>query len=194
MDIPLSQIKPIYPPKPPNHPIQETIPTQKNIKALNLTPHPEGGYYRETDRNPCRIPNPFASQTRSDTDTETETRSASSAVLYLLTPQQPLGAFHRNQGRTVHVWQGGRGRYVIIHADEVESQSQIQGTGSPEKPKARVETFIVGRDVARGERVQWVVEGGKYKASFLLPDEVGEDSSSSLLISEVGLCVRNVRP
>lgn len=61
---------------------------------------------------------------------------------------------------------------MIIHADE------------PGKEK-RIETFVVGKDIAKGERLQWVVDGGKYKASFLLPDEEGGTSESQgLLISE----------
>ena len=56
----------------------------------------------------------------------------------------------------------------------------------------RVETFIVGKDVARGEKVQWIVEGGKYKASYLLPDSGSVEelwdsergSKNGLLISE----------
>lgn len=48
-----------------------------------------------------------------------------------------------------------------------------------------METFVVGKDVERGERLQWVVEGGKYKASFLLEDEEGRGvSEGGLLISE----------
>lgn len=77
----------------------------------------------------------------------------------------------------MHIWQRGRGRYVIIHADEVD--------GSVENAKARVETFVVGPNVEAGERMQWVVEGGKYKAYFLLPDEPEGETSSGLLISEV---------
>lgn len=58
---------------------------------------------------------------------------------------------------------------MLIHADEDN----------------RVETFVVGQDVAKGERLQWIVTGGKFKASFLLPDEEGGDTSSEgLLISE----------
>jgi predicted cupin superfamily sugar epimerase len=59
----------------------------------------------------------------------------------------------------------------LIHADE------------PGKPK-RIESFVVGKDVGKGEKLQWIVEGGKYKASYLLPDEVGEKKSQGLLISE----------
>ena len=36
----------------------------------------------------------------------------------------------------------------------------------------------------KGERLQWIVEGGKFKASFLLPDIEGGEGSEGLLISE----------
>jgi predicted cupin superfamily sugar epimerase len=176
MAIPLTNLKPTYPPNPSQS--QEPPQIQKTITALSLLPHPEGGYYAETDRDPRRVPNPFApSNSQSDTR---ETRSASTSIFYLLTPNRPLGAFHRNKGRTVHVWQRGRGRYVVIHADEVETDSEGMNG------KARVETFVVGPDVASGERMQWVVEGGKYKSSFLLGDEPSGESEEGLLISEVG--------
>ncbi|KAJ6139603.1 hypothetical protein N7471_006089 [Penicillium samsonianum] len=187
MDIPISKIKPAYPL--PSTPTQEEPAIQSTINALNLCPHPEGGYFCETDRDPRRVANPYqqpiisVTDTDTDTDTDPESRSASSSILYLLTPQRPLGAFHRNQSRTVHVWQSGRGRYVVIHVDEV-SRDHSRGC-SAEKAKARVETFVVGPGVEVGERVQWVVEGGKYKASFLLPDEPEGETSSGLLISEV---------
>jgi len=60
---------------------------------------------------------------------------------------------------------------VLIHADE------------PGQPK-RIESFVVGHDVNKGERLQWIVDGGKYKASYLLPDEEGGKESEGLLISE----------
>lgn len=63
---------------------------------------------------------------------------------------------------------------MVIHADEVQRGE-----------KARVETFIVGHNVQDGEKLQWVVEGGKYKASFLLPDADESSGSRGLLISEV---------
>ena len=43
----------------------------------------------------------------------------------------------------------------------------------------------MGQDVGRGERLQWIVEGAKYKCSFLLPDGEGrEGSQEGCLISE----------
>ena len=105
---------------------------------------------------------------------EDATRAASTTIYYFLTPVNPTGVFHRNKARTVHTLHQGRGRYVIVHADEVSKDG-----------KARIETFIVGKDILAGEKVQWLVEGGKYKASFLLPDTEESGESEGLLISEV---------
>ena len=66
---------------------------------------------------------------------------------------------------------------MLIHADE-------PGT------KKRIETFVVGTDVTKGEKSVWIVEGGKYKASFLLDGAEGE----RLLISEVCAFTHDRRP
>lgn len=80
----------------------------------------------------------------------------------------------------MHTLHRGRGRYVVIHADE----DHVSDPSSTSAGK-RIETFVVGPRVDRGERLQWIVDGGKYKASFLLPDHDGEGATSEgLLISE----------
>ena len=139
------------------------------IHSLNLQPHPEGGHFAETDRDPFLIPNPFKlsdGSTGSAADNNC-VRNASTTILYLLSPGSPIGHFHRNKARTVHTLHRGRGRYVLIHED------------------GRIETFVVGHDLERGEKLQWIVEGGKFKASYLLPDvEGGMESEGGLLISE----------
>ena len=92
----------------------------------------------------------------------------------------------------MHTLHRGRGRYVIIHADEAASPDCPAGYGGAEDlpesarwiRKARVETFVVGQNVLKGERLQWLVPGGKYKCSFLLPDEEGGETSEGCLISE----------
>ena len=157
---------------------------QRLLSILDLQKHPEGGYFVETDRDPLRVPNPFQQHTNGaaipqpasahGAQDDDSTRSASTTIYYLLTPGNPKGAFHRNKGRTIHTLHEGRGRYVVIHADE-----QREGQ------KARIETFVVGQNVDQGEKLQWVVEGGKYKASFLLPDTEHGISEQGLLISEV---------
>jgi uncharacterized protein len=165
----------------PNPYAKESPQIQALIKALSLTPHIEGGYFVETDRAPDTVPSPFPPGKSSTSDLAPQrpgfdpaVRNSSTSIFYLLTPNGPQGGFHRNKGRTVHTLHRGRGRYVIIHANENDEW----GGGK------QVETFIVGQDVAKGERLQWIVEGGKYKASFLLPDEDYGSSKSGLLISE----------
>jgi uncharacterized protein len=181
-------LPPLNPSFNPNGSQPESSTSESIIKTLKLQQHPEGGYFVETDRDTLRIPNPFATDS---TSSLVESRSASTTIFYYLTPKSPLGHFHRNKARTVHTLHKGRGRYVIIHADEVSStksgNEETEG-GMPESMswtgKARVETFVVGHNILEGERLQWLVTGGKYKASYLLPDEKDGDSSDGLLISE----------
>lgn len=146
----------------------------QTLSTLNLQPHPEGGYFVETDRDPFEVPNPFMHLSDLVRGEDNSKRNASTTIFYYLTPNSPQGNFHRNSGRTVHTLHRGRGRYVLIHADKAKPGG-----------KAEIETFVVGHDIAKGERLQWVVAGGKYKASFLLPDDESSEHSDGLLISEV---------
>jgi len=157
---------------------QESPQIQQFIDSLHLIPHIEGGFFAETDRAPDLVSSPFPEQKSSTTELapqrpgfDPSVRNSSTTIYYLLTPSGPQGGFHRNKGRTVHTLHRGRGRYVLIHADE------------PGKEK-RIESFVVGPDIANGERLQWIVDGGKFKASYLLPDEEGGTGSQGLLISE----------
>lgn len=47
----------------------------------------------------------------------------------------------------------------------------------------RVESFVVGHRMDRGEKCMWVVNGGVWKASFVEEDTDGEERG--LLITEV---------
>ena len=156
----------------------ESAQIQQIIKSLQLIPHIEGGFFAETDRASETIPSPFPVQTSSTSELapkrpgfDPSIRNTSTSIFYYLTPNGPQGGFHRNKGRTVHTLHRGRGRYVLIHADE------------PGKEK-RIESFVVGPNVEKGEKLQWIVEGGKFKASYLLPDEENGTNSQGLLISE----------
>jgi predicted cupin superfamily sugar epimerase len=136
--------------------------TKATIQLLKLQQHPEGGYFVETDRS---------SDTMAVGD---KTRNQSTTIYYLLTPKSSFGGFHRNKSRTVHTVHSGRGRYVVLHTDELDADG-----------KARVEVFDVGHDLEKGETLQFIVDGNKFKSSYLLPDRDGETSSDGLLISEV---------
>jgi predicted cupin superfamily sugar epimerase len=159
--------------------------TASIISTLGLEKNIEGGYFSEIDRNPLLIPNPFSTTTNTLQTAEkpqsgdNSIRNASTSIYYLLTPHNPQGHFHRNKGRTVHTVIEGRGVYVLIHADE----DGVNG-------KKRMESFVVGKDVTKGEKAVWIVEGGKFKASFLLAangDGKAEAEGDRLLISEVSL-------
>lgn len=171
---------PLHPSFPSKVDAIEKSSVQAIIDALSLQKHVEGGYFVETDRDTRRVPNPFPPHEpeeipESRRHIDWTTRAASTTIHYMITPASPFGAFHRNRGRTVHTLHRGRGRYIIIHADEVMEKGQ----------KARIETFAVGHDLLKGEKLQWIVEGGKFKASFLLPDQDnGKNESEGLLISE----------
>ncbi|KAK3065867.1 hypothetical protein LTS18_002297, partial [Coniosporium uncinatum] len=196
IDPTIPSLTPSFPPtttsNPPSSPPSKSPALSSLIKALNLQPHIEGGYFAETDRDPLLVPNPFISSNSSTSQGDNKavaadddkTRNASTTIFYLLTPQSPQGHFHRNKARTVHTLHRGRGRYVLIHAED----SRQDGETGKWMSKARVETFVVGQDVEKGERLQWVVGGGVYKASYLLPDREdggGEEAESGgLLISE----------
>lgn len=173
-----AHIKQVFTPK---HSGKEKAVIETLIKALNLQPHIEGGFFTETDRAPALVPSPFPVKKSNTSELAPQrpgfnaaVRNASTTIFYLLTECGPQGGFHRNAARTMHTLHRGRGQYVIIHDNEETSNG-----------KKRIETFIVGQDVANGERLQWMVEGGKYKASFLLPDAEHGQSSDGLLISEV---------
>ncbi|KJZ79527.1 hypothetical protein HIM_00996 [Hirsutella minnesotensis 3608] len=162
--------------------VAEPLEVLATIGALKLMPHIGGGYYVVTDSSPTLIPSPYPRTPLSEDtlirvgglrpDFDPAYRTLSSTIFYYLTPGRPVGSFHRNRSRIVHTLHRGRGCYVLIH------------------PDGRVESFIVGSNIEQGEKLQWVVDGGVWKASYLLPSsnsEAGRNASrldSGLLISE----------
>ena len=62
------------------------------IKNLKLTPNPEGGYFRETYREPI---------------TDGSGRAAVSIIYYLLTPESPVGRLHRQSADAIHYFHLG---------------------------------------------------------------------------------------
>lgn len=62
--------------------------------ALDLQPHPEGGWYRETWRSPEVVTTPRGE------------RSAGTSILFLLEPGQS-SRWHRVRSAELWLWQGG---------------------------------------------------------------------------------------
>ncbi|EKD13685.1 DUF985 domain-containing protein [Drepanopeziza brunnea f. sp. 'multigermtubi' MB_m1] len=91
------------------------------VKALNLIPHTEGGYYTETDPSRESILSPFLLlHNHWPRAHKTRIRSPPSHPLNphllpvsLLTPAKSQGGFHQNSARTVTIHRG-HGRHVII--------------------------------------------------------------------------------
>ena len=172
----LSLIKPDFTPSE----LSESSTVQAVISSLGLEPHIEGGYFLLTDTSTMKIPSPYSETAQSKETIEisggiregfnSAERFLSSTIFYYLTPRRPQGTFHLNRSRIIHTLHRGRGRYVLIH------------------PDGHIESFIVGQNIERGERLMWVVEGGVYKASFLLADNDTTNGataeSGGLLISE----------
>ncbi|HMP74564.1 MAG TPA: cupin domain-containing protein, partial [Kiritimatiellia bacterium] len=106
------------------------------IKGLELAPHPEGGWFRETYRSGESIrqdalPDRFGGD-----------RAFSTAIYYLLRRGE-FSALHRIASDEVwHVYAGGGLEVVCLH------------------PEGEVERLRLGSDVAGGERPQAVVKAG----------------------------------
>ena len=102
------------------------------IQHFNLTPHPEGGYYRETYRSaenilPAHIQG---------------SRSVSTAIYFLL-PQGAKSHLHRIASDEMwHFYLGGPMTLVLLH------------------PGGQVETILLGPDILGGQVVQAMVPGG----------------------------------
>lgn len=71
------------------------------MEALELAPHPEGGFYRETFRSPARVAHPGGGE-----------RAALTSILFLL-PAGAFSAWHRV--RSDEVWYHHEGGPLALH-------------------------------------------------------------------------------
>jgi uncharacterized protein len=114
---------------------------QTIIRQLDLKPHPEGGFYRETYRcneTAAALPARYAGP-----------RSLSTAIYYLLTPDS-FSAMHRVQSDEVfHFYAGDPVTILQLH------------------PDGRSETTILGQDIAAGHQPQLLVPHGVWQGLHL---------------------------
>jgi predicted cupin superfamily sugar epimerase len=114
------------------------------IRALQLEPHVEGGYFRRTYCAARQI------------DAAGKTRALMTSIFYLLTDDALCGRLHRNRSDILHFWHaGGALRYWLID------------------PDGALHSVDLGPDLAAGEHLQLLVPGGWWKASELLRGEFG---------------------
>lgn len=106
------------------------------IKRLQLQPHPEGGYFKETYRSQGIIPNDSLDQAYSGD------RNFSTAIYFLLTSDS-FSAFHKiNQDEIWHFYDGSPIRLYMI------------------SPEGELSSQLIGSNLEQGELPQFVVPGG----------------------------------
>ncbi len=111
------------------------------IEKLDLQPHREGGYYRRT----------YQASDRPMVDSESGPRFLMTSIYYMLTREAPIGCFHVNQSDIMHVHNAGAAlRYYLI------------------SPQGELQIVTLGPNIERGERMQFVVKGGYWKATELV--------------------------
>lgn len=122
------------------------------INQLNLQPHPEGGYFRETYRSSGNI------HENSLGEEYAGPRNYSTCIYFLLTSES-FSAFHRiKQDEIWHFYDGSPIRLHIISKEGVHTQ------------------HLIGRNLKHGEEPQLVVPGGCWFAS-----EVVNENAYSLV-------------
>lgn len=85
------------------------------VAHFGLEPHPEGGFYRETYRSECAVQDGLANGTR----------PASTAILFLLTPDS-FSAFHRLRSDELwHYYAGDPIRLQLLEDDGDWSQIDV---------------------------------------------------------------------
>ncbi|RSK49994.1 cupin domain-containing protein [Hymenobacter rigui] len=108
---------------------------QEIIRHLQLLPHPEGGYYRETYRSDATLPT-----------AEGHTRSVSTAIYYLL-ENEDKSHFHRIKSDELWFFHQGQALEIVLLAP-----------GQPIR-------LTLGPDFAAGELPQAVIPAGVWFAA-----------------------------
>jgi predicted cupin superfamily sugar epimerase len=108
--------------------------------ALDLYPHPEGGWYRETWASPVSI----------EPDGYGGVRASATAIYFLLPPGAE-SCWHKLRSDEIWLWQQG-------------GVLELQLGGSGEKPDG-LESFRLGPDVAAGEVLQLLVPAGVWQTA-----------------------------
>lgn len=121
-----------------SEPAPDLRPGAALVARLGLAPHVEGGYFRELWAARGRVV------------TAAGARPLASTIYYLLTPEAPLGRFHRNTSDITHLLHaGGPIVYQLI------------------APDGAWQTVVLGHDVEAGQALSFTCPGGWWKSSHL---------------------------
>lgn len=114
---------------------------QEIIKSLDLQPHPEGGYYKETYRSEGII------NTDSLDKNYSGERNYSTSIYFLLTSED-FSAFHKiNQDE---IWYFHEGSSIQLHTISEDGNHQ---------------QFTIGNDITKNESPQLIVPGNHWFAA-----------------------------
>jgi hypothetical protein len=112
-------------------------------ELLDLEPHPEGGWYRQTWRSAISFTPPgYPGE-----------RSAATAIYFLLQP-------------------GERSRWHVVRSDEIwlwhhggPLELRLGGTGDEPRPLEEQTVAVLGCDLGAGQRPQALVPGGAWQTA-----------------------------
>ncbi|WP_299525754.1 cupin domain-containing protein [Winogradskyella sp.] len=114
------------------------------VEQLDLKPHPEGGYFKETYRSTGCIK-------QDSLDTEYKGQRNYSTCIYFLLTSENFSALHRiKQDEIWHFYQGSPIRLHMISNDGIHSE------------------HLIGNNLSKGEAPQFVVPGGYWFAAEVL--------------------------
>jgi predicted cupin superfamily sugar epimerase len=109
------------------------------VRALGLTPHPEGGYYREMYR------------ARAQVETPRGPRSAGTAIYYLL-PRGEFSAWHQVASDEVwHFYDGAPLTLYLLGAQGLEAVTLGREVSQGERPQVVVPAGVLQAAVPRGD-------------------------------------------
>lgn len=113
------------------------------IERLGLCKHPKEGGY-------------FRRTYESPLYVEGGSRHMLTSIYYMLTDDSPFGLMHRNASDIIHYHhQGGAIKYWLV------------------SPEGQVSEVVLGRDIARGQAPQLLVQAGFWKAAMLVDGNYG---------------------
>lgn len=116
------------------------------IKKLELVPHPEGGYFKETYRSKGEIG-------KESLGPEYNGKRSYSTCIYFLLTSEKFSAFHRI--KQDEIWHFYDGSAIRLH--------MISGSG--------IHTIhSIGRDLYKGEIPQFIVPGGYWFAAEVIDE------------------------
>jgi predicted cupin superfamily sugar epimerase len=114
------------------------------IERLQLEPHPEGGYFRQTYKAKLVLP-------EAALPAEFKGARAASTAIYFLLEGKNFSAFHRL--RSDEVWHFYAGEPLVVHVIE---------------PEGEYSAILLGRDLEAGQVLHAVVRAGCWFASHVV--------------------------